>query len=562
MSNRGFHDISIYHERTRTRGVQPVVYWTSRAILVPLLRLVFWLGRIGREHVPDEGAVLLAANHRSSLDPFLIGCCVKRPMYFMAKRELFNNRLFGWYLNCLGAFPVRRGESDEEALATAAAVLERGDPLTIFPEGKRFPAGALRRPRRGVGRLALETGAPVVPVAVAGTERARDGWRINPCRVRIRIGRPLTFPRVERPSQHLASEVTGRIWPCVELQWEWLGGLPPLRRAAVIGAGSMGSALAVLLARGGLEVQLGARTAAQAELLAAERQNARYLPGVELPPEVSVSTVEEIELAGVDLVVLAVPSSALPAAVARSGAGIGQRSAVLVASKGLVGPLGTTPSRYVGERVRARAVAVLGGPVHALEAVRSGAAAVLASDDLDFQIQLGDVLEAAGTDIERSDDLVGTELAGAAKNAAALAAAAAAGEGMNAAGAAAGRVFCEVHELALREGARGETFAGLAGAGDLVSTVLAAGSRNRRAGEELANGVPAEQIPGVLGQAAEALDCVPLLAQRLESAGLEASALGRLRDLVEGRLAASDWVAGLGTGTGERTRADRETRAA
>jgi glycerol-3-phosphate dehydrogenase (NAD(P)+) len=217
-----------HHERIRRRGVNKVVYWTARAFLQPVLLLYFRIRRIGREHIP-AGKVILAANHRSFLDPFVIGLCVRRPIYFVAKREIFHNRFTGWLLNCLGAFPVRRGESDEESVATALTLLDRGEAVVIFPEGTRNRSGPLRDPKRGVGRLALESGAPVVPVAVAGTERARRGWRIRPVRVTIRCGRPLTYPRVESASPHLASEVTARIWPCVDLQWAWLGG--PMREA-------------------------------------------------------------------------------------------------------------------------------------------------------------------------------------------------------------------------------------------------------------------------------------------------------------------------------------------
>jgi glycerol-3-phosphate dehydrogenase (NAD(P)+) len=214
-----------YHERTRSRGVQPLVYWIARAALQPAIQLYFRLSRTGREHVPD-GPVILAANHRSFLDPFVVGLCLRRPVYFVAKRELFENRLTAWFLNCLGAFPIRRGESDEEAVATSLRLLERGEAVVIFPEGTRIRNGSLGNPRRGVGRLALESGAPVVPVAVAGSDRARRGVRIRPVKVKVRCGRPLTFPRADRPSPRLASEVTARVWPCVELQWEWLGGLP------------------------------------------------------------------------------------------------------------------------------------------------------------------------------------------------------------------------------------------------------------------------------------------------------------------------------------------------
>jgi glycerol-3-phosphate dehydrogenase (NAD(P)+) len=533
--------LSKHHERTRSRGVQPVVLKLTRAVLKPFLLIFFRMSRIGREHVPD-GAVILASNHRSFLDPFVVGICLNRPVYFVAKKELFDRRLAGWFLNALGAFPIRRGESDEESVETAKQILARGDALVIFPEGTRIREGSLGRPKRGVGRLALETGAPVVPVAVHGTERARRGWRLRPVKVKVRMGRPLTFPRVENASRQLATEVTARIWPCVELQWEWLGGLPPLRKAAVIGAGSMGTGVAALLARAGLEVQLGCRAEEHAQSIEAHRRNDRYLPQIELPDTVTAAPISEIELAGVDLVVFAVPASALPAAVGRLGAHIGERSAVLVLSKGLVPPLGALPSSYVQERVNARAVACLGGPFHSGEAVASGASAVLATTDRDFRRQLGDALQRAGIDVERTDDVVGVELAGAAKNAAALAAAAAATSGMNAAGAAGGRVFSELERLAAARGAHPETFDGLAGVGDLLATVMAPHSRNRRAGEMLASGVPAAQMRARLGATAEGVESVPLLAAACERGGVDAPATQALSALVEGRIAPERWI--------------------
>jgi glycerol-3-phosphate dehydrogenase (NAD(P)+) len=226
-------DLNGFRERALNKGVNPVLYWALRAVLVPFFLIYLRMIRVGREQLPRSGPLLLAANHRSFLDPFVIGALVRRPVYYMAKRELFEQRWQAWILNALGAFPVDRGAGDGEAMRTAKEILERGDCVVVFPEGTRVRSGPLGEPHRGVGRLALETGAPVAPVAVIGTEEVRRGWRIRPRRVRLRAGRPLRFPIVSEPSRRLAGGMTRRIWACVNLQWEWLGGesqsLPTVR---------------------------------------------------------------------------------------------------------------------------------------------------------------------------------------------------------------------------------------------------------------------------------------------------------------------------------------------
>jgi glycerol-3-phosphate dehydrogenase (NAD(P)+) len=217
-------ELGDFRERSLRRGVNPMLYWVVRALFVPFFLLYFRMQRVGREHLPRSGPLLIASNHRSFLDPFVIGTLVRRPVYYMAKRELFEKRWQAWALNALGAFPVDRGAGDGDAMDTARAILARGDCVVVFPEGTRVRRGPLAEPKRGIGRLALETGAPVVPVAVIGSDAVRRGWRIRPRKVRLRVGPPLRYPTVERCSPALAGAVTERIWACVRLQWEWLGG--------------------------------------------------------------------------------------------------------------------------------------------------------------------------------------------------------------------------------------------------------------------------------------------------------------------------------------------------
>jgi glycerol-3-phosphate dehydrogenase len=250
----------------------------------------------------------------------------------------------------------------------------------------------------------------------------------------------------------------------------------------------------------------------------------------------------DLSLEAHDIVCLAVPAKALPAVLAAYGGRISQRSGVLVVSKGIVPPLGTLPSAFAAERSKARAIAALGGPAHAGEVVGHGASVVVASLNPGFARQLADALAAAGLDICTTTDVTGVELAGCAKNAATLAAAAAASAGPSIAGAAAGKVFAEIDALARARGGRPETFAGLAGAGDLVATVISSGSRNRRAGELLAQGVPAEEIGPAIGHATEAVDSVPLLAGVARDANLDTPALDGLAALVEGRIDPERWT--------------------
>src|SRR4051794_30301966 len=331
----------------------------------------------------------------------------------------------------------------------------------------------------------------------------------------------------------------------------------PIRRAAVIGAGSFGTAVALLLERSGVRTTLLTRTEEQFKELDDERENKRYLPGVELPRGLRVQALnpDEAQFRRADAIFLAVPSRALAeAADALAIQELATHAGVVSCAKGLVPPEGVAPTVYLERLFSPGRVACIGGPAHAREMVESGAGLVCASHSEGLAHRVADVFQNAGTVCEVSNDPVGVELAGAAKNAAALAAGATIEQGFNAAGMAAGDVFAEVLALAEVQGARADTFVGRAGIGDLMATALAPSSRNRAAGELLARGVPADEVPEKLGQVSEALETVSLLARACETADVDAPVISALSKLIDGRLPLDDWVALVRTSQPEPAR--------
>ena len=315
------------------------------------------------------------------------------------------------------------------------------------------------------------------------------------------------------------------------------------RAAVVIGAGSFGTAVAVLLARGGMRTTLQTRTVEQARQLSEHRENREYLRGVDFPRELRVEHVDD-GVARADYVFIAVPSKYLDSAIRHlEPSGLKPHAAVISLAKGLVPPFGTPPTAILLHRFGPRRTACVGGPAHAAEMVSEGAGLVAASSDEELARTLANAFIRGGVVCEQSNDPVGVELAGTAKNAAALASGATVAQGLNAAGAAAGHIFAEVWRWAESLGARPESMIGLAGVGDLVATALAPESRNRRAGELLASGVPAPEIPDRIGQAVESLETVPLLAQALQSADFPSPVTNALANLIEGTLPLDDWIA-------------------
>lgn len=143
-----------------------------RTFIAPPLSGLFRTEVLGRENMPADGGVVLAGNHISYADPVLLWCKAPRPTHFMAKSELWDSAVLAWGLDHVWAFPVRRGQSDRDAIAKASGFLAAGEPVGIFPEGTRNFEGKAAV-QDGAAFIALRSGVPVVPVGIAGTDLIR-----------------------------------------------------------------------------------------------------------------------------------------------------------------------------------------------------------------------------------------------------------------------------------------------------------------------------------------------------------------------------------------------------
>jgi 1-acyl-sn-glycerol-3-phosphate acyltransferase len=191
-----------FHERTRSRRPD-WVYSAVRIVLTPYLLLFYRARCIDSGNVPPDGPVIIAPNHFSFLDHFFVAVYLRRKVHFMAKSQLFTRPMQFIYTHG-GVFPVRRGHQDEEAFVTAETVLARGDVVVMYAEAGRSRSGELGKPRHGLGRLALETGAAVVPTAIAGTERVRNWKRLQFPKVTVQFGEPLRFEQLAEPTREQA----------------------------------------------------------------------------------------------------------------------------------------------------------------------------------------------------------------------------------------------------------------------------------------------------------------------------------------------------------------------
>lgn len=172
-----------------------MLYPILKFILGIAFKLFYRITVTGLDNVPSEGPVILVANHASVLDPLVLGVALKRRIVFMGKAELFRIPVLRTVIRALGAFPVRRGQVDREAWTTAIATLKDGKVLGIFPEGTRTEDGTIGEAQSGAARLALKTGAVVVPVGIQGTYSAlkKGTARLRRTKITVTIGRGMRF---------------------------------------------------------------------------------------------------------------------------------------------------------------------------------------------------------------------------------------------------------------------------------------------------------------------------------------------------------------------------------
>jgi 1-acyl-sn-glycerol-3-phosphate acyltransferase len=207
-----------FHESAR-KGVGWT--YTFARIVLTLPTLLLWRVRaIGLENIPKTGPLVLAPNHFSQMDHFFVGVYLRRKIRFMAKSQLFGPPILTYIYKHGGVFPVRRGHHDEEAFETARQLLAQGEVLLVYAEGGRSRSQELGEPKPGIGRIALESGVPLVPVAIRGSERARQWRRLHFPRVTVRFGKPVTFSIEASPARSRQLAVANEIFEQVRLLHE------------------------------------------------------------------------------------------------------------------------------------------------------------------------------------------------------------------------------------------------------------------------------------------------------------------------------------------------------
>ncbi len=208
-----------FHERSRTSEPN-WVYEAVRAVLSPIAIIFYRTRAIGTENVPATGPVLLTPNHFSQMDHFFAGVFLRRKLRFMAKSQVFGPPLLTQICSHGGVFPVRRGYRDEEAFRTVHAIFDRGGSVLVYAEGGRSRTGGLGDPKPGIGRIALESGVPVVPVAIYGSASVRKIKKLTFPKVTVQFGEPITFPVTPDPTREQQMEASNVVFAAVRQMYE------------------------------------------------------------------------------------------------------------------------------------------------------------------------------------------------------------------------------------------------------------------------------------------------------------------------------------------------------
>jgi 1-acyl-sn-glycerol-3-phosphate acyltransferase len=206
-----------YHRSAR-KGVGWIYDFARMILTIPTI-LFYRTRAIGVENVPAAGPVILAPNHFSQWDHFFAAVYLPRKVQFMAKSQLFTNPAIKYIFKHGGAFPVRRGHHDEEAFVTAHIVLDNGGTMLMYAEGGRSRTGDLGEPKRGIGKIALESGVPIIPVAIHGSAHVRGWRRLQFPKVTIQYGEPVTFPVNADPDRDQQQQVANQVFDRVRAMY-------------------------------------------------------------------------------------------------------------------------------------------------------------------------------------------------------------------------------------------------------------------------------------------------------------------------------------------------------
>jgi 1-acyl-sn-glycerol-3-phosphate acyltransferase len=209
-----------YHRRVREHRPD-WMYGLVRMVLTPTIWPLYRVRPIGTENVPERGPVILAPNHFSNMDHFFLALFLRRQVQFMAKSQLFRFPI-DFIMNHGGTFPVLRGKHDEEPFITSHLILRRGGVVGMYGEGGRSRSRQLGTPKSGLGRLALESGAPVTPVAIHGSQDVRDIKRLRFPKVTIQYGEPVRFERILHPAREQCQRASLLVFERIRALYEAL----------------------------------------------------------------------------------------------------------------------------------------------------------------------------------------------------------------------------------------------------------------------------------------------------------------------------------------------------